>query len=123
VVSIQVTLTPETRHLIGARELALMKPGGYLINTSRGGVVDEDALVAALDDHLGGAALDVWREEPCPPDHPLRTHPRAIVTPHMSFYSAEAQAELQRRAVEEVVRALTGEPPRCPVNRLQGAPA
>ena len=61
-------------------------------------------------------ALDVTEVEPLPIAHPLRTHPRAFVTPHMSFYSAEAQEELQRRAVEEVVRALTGTPPRCPVN-------
>jgi len=111
VISIQVTLTGETRHLIGARELALMKPGAFLINTSRGGVVDENALIAALDGHLGGAALDVWREEPCPPGHPLRTHPRVIATAHNVAHSEELYARLPLAAVENVTRALRGEVP------------
>src|SRR5262245_4180007 len=110
-VSIQVTLTGETRHLIGAKELGFMKPGAYLINTSRGGVIDEDALIAALDDHLGGAALDVWREEPCAPDHPLRTHPRVIATAHNVAHSEELYARLPRAAVENVTRGLRGEEP------------
>jgi phosphoglycerate dehydrogenase-like enzyme len=111
VVSIQVTLTTETRYLIGAKELALMKPGAYLINTSRGGVVDEDALREALDTHLGGAALDVWREEPCPPDHPLRAHPLTIATAHNAAHSEELYAGLPVAAVENVARALRGEEP------------
>jgi phosphoglycerate dehydrogenase-like enzyme len=111
VVSIQVVLTGETRHLLGPKEFALMKPGAYLINTSRGGVVDEDALVKALDDHLGGAALDVWREEPCPPGHPLRTHPRVIATAHNVAHSEELYARLPKAAVENVTRALRGQDP------------
>lgn len=111
VMSIQVVLTSETRHLLGAKELALMKRGAYLINTSRGGVLDEDALIAALDDHLGGAALDVWREEPCPPSHPLRTHPRVIATAHNVAHSEELYARLPGAAVENVTRALRGEEP------------
>ena len=77
-------------------------------STPRAGrLVDLDAAVAALDDgRLGGVALDVTEPEPPPADHPLRTHPRAIVTPHMAFYSVEAQDELQQRAAEEVARAL-----------------
>jgi D-3-phosphoglycerate dehydrogenase / 2-oxoglutarate reductase len=119
-VSIHAPLTDETRHIIGPETLAAMERRPILINTSRGGLVDLDAVTRALDeDRLSAVALDVTEPEPLPDDHPLRTHPRAIVTPHMSFYSEEAQAELQRRAVEEVVRALTGEPPRCPVNQLQ----
>jgi D-3-phosphoglycerate dehydrogenase len=121
-VSVHAPLTDETRHVIGERALDAMERAPVLINTSRGGLVDLDAVTRALDDgRLSGVALDVTEPEPLPADHPLRTHPRAIVTPHMSFYSAEAQAELQRRAVDEVVRALTGEPPRCPVNELQPA--
>jgi D-3-phosphoglycerate dehydrogenase / 2-oxoglutarate reductase len=101
-----------------------MRRSPVLVNTSRGGLVDLDAVTRALDSgRLGAVALDVTEPEPLPADHPLRTHPRAIVTPHMSFYSAEAQDELQRRAVEEVVRALTGREPRCPVNQPQEAVA
>ena len=121
-VSLHAPLTDETKHVIGDATLDAMERSPVLVNTSRGGLVDLDAVTRALDDgRLSGVALDVTEPEPLPADHPLRTHPRAIVTPHMSFYSAEAQAELQRRAVEEVVRALTGEPPRCPVNALQPA--
>ena len=111
VVSVQVTLTTETRHLIGARELGRMKPGAYLINTSRGGVIDEKALIEALDDHLGGAALDVWEEEPCAPDHPLRTHPRVIATAHNAAHSGELYAGLPPAAIENVTRALRGQEP------------
>jgi D-3-phosphoglycerate dehydrogenase len=116
-ISLHAPLTDETRHIVRDETIALMGRRPVIINTSRGGLVDTDAVVRALEaGTLGGVALDVTEPEPLPADHPLRTHPRAIVTPHMSFYSAEAQDELQRRAVEEVVRALTGQPPRCPVN-------
>jgi D-3-phosphoglycerate dehydrogenase / 2-oxoglutarate reductase len=123
-VSLHAPLTDETRHMIGDATLAAMRRRPILVNTSRGGLVDLEAVTRALEEErLSAVALDVTEPEPLPADHPLRTHPRAIVTPHMSFYSEEAQAELQRRAVEEVVRALTGEPPRCPVNQVQGTPA
>ena len=123
-ISLHAPLTDETHNIIGDSTLAAMRRRPILVNTSRGGLVDLEAVTRALDeDRLSAVALDVTEPEPLPADHPLRTHPRAIITPHMSFYSEEAQAELQRRAVEEVVRALTGEPPRCPVNRLQGTPA
>jgi D-3-phosphoglycerate dehydrogenase len=121
-VSLHAPLTDETRHIVGPESLAAMRRRPIIVNTSRGGLVDLEAVTRALDeDRLAAVALDVTEPEPLPEDHPLRTHPRAIVTPHMSFYSEEAQAELQRRAVEEVVRALTGEEPRCPVNELQAA--
>jgi D-3-phosphoglycerate dehydrogenase len=121
-VSVHAPLTDETRHIIGPESLAAMRRRPILVNTSRGGLVDLEAVTRALDeDRLAAVALDVTEPEPLPDDHPLRTHPRAIVTPHMSFYSEEAQAELQRRAVEEVIRALSGEEPRCPVNQLQTA--
>ncbi len=116
-ISMHAPLTAENHHLIGAREIELMRPGAVLVNTSRGGLVDLDAVVSGLNDgRLGGVALDVTEVEPLPADHPLRTHPRAVVTPHMSFYSAEAQDELQRRAVESVVDVLAGRTPRNPVN-------
>ena len=116
-ISIHVPLTTETRHLIGERELARMKPSAFLINTSRGGIVDEQALAVALkENRLGGAALDVLTGEPPPPDHPLRQAPNVILTPHLGFYSKESVIELQTKAAEEVARALKGEPPRSPVN-------
>ena len=117
VVSIHVPLSPETRGLIGARELARMKPTGFLINTSRGGIVDEKALAAALEaGRLAGAAVDVLSEEPPPPDHPLRRAPNVLLTPHLAFYSRESVVELQTKAAEEVARALRREPPRSPVS-------
>ena len=110
-------LSPDTRNLIGARELARMKSSAFLINTSRGGIVDEQALAVALkENRLGGAALDVLGVEPPPPDHPLRKLPNVILTPHLAFYSRESVVELQTKAAEEVARALKGEPPRSPVN-------
>jgi D-3-phosphoglycerate dehydrogenase / 2-oxoglutarate reductase len=123
-VSLHAPLTDATRHVIDDDAIAHMRRSPVLVNTSCGGLVDLDAVTRALDSgRLGAVALDVTEPEPLPADHPLRTHPRAIVTPHMSFYSAEAQDELQRRAVEEVVRALTGREPRCPVNQPQEAVA
>jgi len=117
VVSIHVPLLPETRNLIGARELARMKPSAFLINTSRGGIVDEGALAEALKaGRLAGAALDVLLVEPPPSDHPLRKLPNVVLTPHLAFYSRESVIELQTKAAEEVARALKGEPPRSPVN-------
>lgn len=116
-ISVHVPLSPETRNLIGERELAHMKPTAFLINTSRGGIVDELALAVALkEDRLGGAALDVLSGEPPPPDHPLRQASNIILTPHLAFYSRESVIELQTKAVEEVARALKGEAPRSPVN-------
>ncbi|HEX9147341.1 MAG TPA: C-terminal binding protein [Candidatus Binatia bacterium] len=117
-ISIHVPLTPETHDLIGERELARMKPTAFLINTSRGGIVDEQALAVALkENRMGGAALDVLSGEPPPADHPLRQAPNIILTPHLAFYSKESVIELQTKAAEEVGRALKGEPPRSPVNR------
>jgi D-3-phosphoglycerate dehydrogenase / 2-oxoglutarate reductase len=116
-VSVHVPLSAETGNLIGRRELARMKSTAFLINTSRGGIVDERALAVALKEgRLGGAALDVLGVEPPPADHPLRQAPNIILTPHLAFYSRESVIELQTKAAEEVARALKGEPPRSPVN-------
>src|SRR5262249_26238649 len=96
---------------------ALMPKGGILINTARGPVVDQEALVDALDSgHLFGAGIDVVEREPLD-DERLRRHPRVILTPHSAFYSVEGFVELRRKAAEEARGFLTGEPPRCPVNR------
>ncbi|MGH7902860.1 MAG: C-terminal binding protein [Candidatus Dormibacteraceae bacterium] len=116
-ISLHMPLTPQTRHLIGDSTIALMRHAPVLVNTSRGGLVDLDATVRALDDgRLAAVGLDVTDVEPLPPLHPLRSHPRALITPHMAFYSAEAQDDLQARAAEEVVRRLQGQAPRSPVN-------
>jgi D-3-phosphoglycerate dehydrogenase / 2-oxoglutarate reductase len=116
-VSLHVPLTDENRHLIDAESIAVMRRAPVVVNTARGPLVDMDAAVEALDSgRLGGVALDVTETEPPPLEHPLRSHPRAVLTPHMAFYSVEAQEELQRRAAQEVARALSGEPPDRPVN-------
>jgi D-3-phosphoglycerate dehydrogenase len=116
VVVLHVPLTERTRHLIGARELALMPSGALLVNVSRGGLVDTTALVASLQaGHLGGAGLDVLEEEPSVPTE-LLAHPSVVVTPHIAFSSDASVTELRRSAAEEVVRVLHGEPPRYPCN-------
>ncbi|MHB8520540.1 MAG: C-terminal binding protein [Limisphaerales bacterium] len=116
-VSLHVPLLPETRHVIGARELALMKPGAILVNTARGPVLDTQALLTALEQNrLAGAGLDVFEEEPPPQDSRLRTHPRLILTDHVAWYSEESQAELKVTATEEAVRVCTGGLPRSLAN-------
>lgn len=122
-VSIHVPLTPATRGLVGAELLALVCPGAVLVNTSRGKVVREDALIAALrEGRLRGAALDVFEDEPLPPAHPFREMDNVVLSPHVGWYSVEAREEVRRRAAEEVRSVLLGEPPRHPVNRPGGAP-
>jgi D-3-phosphoglycerate dehydrogenase len=108
-ISLHCPLLPETRHLVNREKLALMQPGGILINTARGPVVDTSALLQALGEgRLAGAGLDVFEEEPLPPTSPLRTHPAVVLTDHTAWYSEEAQLQLQRTAAEEVVRVCTG---------------
>jgi D-3-phosphoglycerate dehydrogenase / 2-oxoglutarate reductase len=115
-VSLHAPLVPATEGLIGRAELALLKPGAYLINVARGGLVDESALLEALDEsRLAGAGLDVLAVEPAPAGHPLIGHPRVVMTPHSAWYSEEAMRDLQRLLAEDVLRVLRGEPPRCPV--------
>jgi D-3-phosphoglycerate dehydrogenase len=115
-ISLHTPLLPETQKLFNADVFRAMKPTAYLINTARGGVVDEAALAAALDNkQLAGAALDVLSREP-PTQSPLFGRSNVILTPHMSFYSVESLEELQVKAAEEVVRVLSGEGPRNPVN-------
>ena len=116
-VSIHCPLTDETAHLIDAAALAQMMPSALLINTSRGGVIDESALIRALQDGIiGGAALDVTDPEPPSAGNPLLTLENVIVTPHAAFYSVESTAELARKAAENVVTVLQGEVPKTLVN-------
>jgi D-3-phosphoglycerate dehydrogenase / 2-oxoglutarate reductase len=116
IVIVHAPLTEETHHLVDRNRLALMRRGGLLINVSRGGVVDTDAVVDALTDgRLSAVGLDVLESEPNAPDA-LRAHPAAMLTPHIAFTSDVALAELCKRGAEEVVRVLRGEPPRQPRN-------
>lgn len=112
VVSLHVPLTPQTRGLVDARRLGRMRRGSVLVNTARGAVVDVDALLEALDGGvLDGAALDVLPSEPLAVDHPLARHPRVLLSPHAAFYSIEAEVELRRKAVLNIVQwAATGRP-------------
>jgi D-3-phosphoglycerate dehydrogenase len=117
-VSIHTPLLPQTRNLFSTEAFSKMKPGALLVNTARGPIVDEQALARALDaGQLAGAALDVMPNEP-PAGSPLLGRENVIITPHTSFYSEESLLELQRKAAEEVVAVLTGQPARNPVNTV-----
>lgn len=110
VVVVHVPLTAETRHLLGRERIALMRPGAFLINVSRGAVIDTSALVGALESgRLAGAALDVLEDEPRVPPGLLR--PNVILTPHVAFSSDASLRDLRRKASEEVVRVLCGQRP------------
>ena len=114
IVVLHVPLSAETRHLVNAHRLALMKPDALLINVSRGGLIDTDALTQSLaSGRLGGAALDVIESEPSVPDA-LRALTNVMLTPHVAFSSDASLAELRRRAAEEAVRAIRGESPMHP---------
>ena len=115
VVSVHTPLTPQTRHLIDAAALAAMKPGAYLINTARGGVVDETALVAALrDGHLRGAALDVFEGEPAV-DPALLDAPGLVLTPHTASAGEATRDAMGILAIDNVAAVLAGRPPLTPV--------
>ena len=116
-VSIHAPLTPETRHLIGERTLRLMKPTAFLINTSRGPLVDARAVARAIrEGWIAGAGLDVLEEEPIPPDHPLIGLPNCLITPHAAYYSEQSFVDLKTKAAQEVVRVLRGGEPKNPLN-------
>jgi len=116
--TLHVPLTEETRHLISKRELALMKRTAILVNTSRGGVVDEAALYDALEaGRLFGAGLDVWEVEPPPKDHPLLRQPNVIATPHAAGGTHDTQMRSSMGVAEQVVEVLQGKPPRA-ANRV-----
>src|SRR5262249_22551187 len=115
-VSIHAPLLPATRGLFNAEAFAKMKRGAGLINTARGPLVDETALIAALDSgHVGAAALDVVASEPLAKDSPLLGRSNVILTPHTAFYSIEALEELQTKCASDVARVLCGEAPIYPV--------
>jgi D-3-phosphoglycerate dehydrogenase len=117
IITLHAPLTNRTRGLIGADELAKLKPGAILVNTARGGLVDEAALLAALrSGRLGGAGLDVRAQEPPDLDDPLLGCENVVLTPHAGFLSEESLVAVQTQAAEEVRLALSGEIPRNAVN-------
>jgi D-3-phosphoglycerate dehydrogenase len=122
-VSVHTLLNAETHHLIGEMFFRRMKPTAILINTSRGPVVDEQALAHALNDkRLAGAALDVWEQEPVAADNPLLKMDNVIATSHAAYFSSPAVAQVPRRCGEEVARVLTGQRPLHVVNPEVYAP-
>ena len=117
VVSLHLPLTAATRHVIDGERLGLMKPGSILVNTARGGLVDHDALLGALElGHLSGAGLDVTDTEPLPPDHPLLHRANVVVTPHVAAATAAGKARLYESAVAQALQVLRGEYPNHLVN-------
>jgi phosphoglycerate dehydrogenase-like enzyme len=110
-ISIHLRMSDRTRGLVGRRLLSLMKPDAYLINTSRGRIIDEEALLAVLENgSIGGAALDVYEIEPLAPDHPLRGAPRVLLTPHVGYVTRETYAVFYREMIEAIVAYLDGRP-------------
>ena len=117
-VSLHTFLNEETRHLIGEKELKQMKPDAYLINTARGSVVDEPALIKALREKwIAGAGLDVFEKEPADPDNPLLKMDNVVVTPHSASYSDAAFKRLRTSVGQEAARVLSGRWPRNVVNK------
>lgn len=114
ILSLHVPLLPATHHILGREAIARLPRGAIVINASRGGLVDEDALADALAaGRLSGAGLDVFESEPLAPGSPLRRAPNVILSPHAAFYSDASVKTLQRLASEEMLRALRAEPLRC----------
>ena len=113
IVSIHLVLSDRTHHLVGAPELALMKPTAFLINTSRGPIIDDAALIDALErGAIAGAGLDAFEVEPLPPDHPYRRLPTVVATPHIGYVTADCYRIFYDQIVEDVVAFLAGEPVR-----------
>ena len=111
-ISIHAPLTPETRHIINAAALKKMKSTTVIVNTSRGAIIDTEALARALQEgEIFAAGIDVFEKEPLPLDHPLVSVPNVILTPHLAWYSKESTRDLQTGAAMEVKRVLSGQPP------------
>jgi phosphoglycerate dehydrogenase-like enzyme len=115
-VTLHLPFNKETRHIVGAPQLARMKPSAYLVNLARGGVLDEEALYKVLSERrIAGAAIDVLEPEPAPKDHPLLTLDNIVFSPHIGGSTGEATDRGERGAAEEVVRVLEGKRPLNPV--------
>jgi len=120
-ISVHLPLNGETRGCVNLDLFRLMKPTAYIVNTARGGVIDEQALVEALDKGLlAGAGLDTFAQEPIDGTHPVLKFPNVVVTSHASWYSDRSEIELRRRAAEEAARLGRGELPRNPLNKRVG---
>jgi D-3-phosphoglycerate dehydrogenase len=112
-ITIHTPLTPETRHLVNDHTLGLMKPTAYIVNTSRGLMVDTQALARALEKGvIAGAGIDVYDVEPPPPDSPLFRMPNTFLTPHLAWYSEDSGRRIRELIVTEIDRFLAGQPPR-----------
>ena len=111
-VSVHVPLINATHHLIGERELSLMKKSAYIVNTARGPIIDEKALVEALqNEEIAGAFLDVTEEEPLPEEHALRALKQVVLTPHAAWYSVDAFREIREKAITNVIEKSRGQNP------------
>lgn len=110
VISIHLVLSDRTRHIVAGPDIALMKPGALLINTSRGPHVDTAALVSALNAGRIRAAIDVYDSEPLPADHPLRATPNSLLSPHLGYVTSDNMPALYRASVENLVAWLSGKP-------------
>ncbi|MEA1910126.1 MAG: C-terminal binding protein [Spirochaetota bacterium] len=118
-ISVHVPLDDSTRKMIGEKQLSIMKKGSILINTSRGGVLDEEAVIEALSKgRITGAGLDVFETEPLPQDSPLRKLDNVILSDHTGWYSEESKAELKTKAAINIVSVLKGGKPVYPVNKI-----
>src|SRR6185436_2529305 len=116
-VSLHVPLTDATRGLMNAERLAQMRAGAFLVNCARGDLVDQLALLEALDSgHLGGVGIDVYAHEPVDPDDPLPRHARVVATPHLGASTVEAQANVAAQVADEVLAVLSGRPAQFAVN-------
>lgn len=113
VLSIHLILSGRTRGIVGAREMSLMKPTAFLVNTSRGQIVDEAALLKILQEkRIAGAAIDVYGAEPLPADHPIRQLDNVLLTPHLGYVSVENLTKMYQDAVEDIIAFLDGKPVR-----------
>lgn len=119
IISIHCPLTPDTYHLFGEKQLKAMKNSAYIINAARGGIIDEDALLTALQNReIAGAGLDVVEHEPLVAQNPLLQFDNFVISPHTGWYAEQSAVELKRKAAEEAVRFISGEPVHYAVNHL-----
>jgi D-3-phosphoglycerate dehydrogenase len=117
-VTVHTPLNEDTRHMINAERLSWMKPTAYVVNTSRGPMVDDEALAEALrTNQIAGAAIDVYDHEPPPPDHPFFGLENIVLTPHIGWASEEAGWEIRRSILDDILAAAEGRPARCIVNK------